>query len=208
MKLVDRQAALVFTMDDFLWYQLKPRPEAPLNLQAGDRIGAKAEENRQLVFGSHLVWGEGLGEEWPEGYLELSRQEARDLLFPTVEAAATCRWPARRSRRSARSRQARGPAKFTNDTAVGREAERAGEERGGLDDVDPLGPVDVRLDGADVAAEADPLHVGRDVVDLGPPPSRRSRACRRRPGLRSRRSRRPAPVYSRTPGLETCAARR
>jgi endo-1,4-beta-xylanase len=82
MDLVARQAALIFTMDDFLWYQLKPSRDAPLNFEAGDAIVANAKENRQLIFGAHLVWDEGLGEGWEEGELfELSEQEARELLF-------------------------------------------------------------------------------------------------------------------------------
>jgi endo-1,4-beta-xylanase len=87
MDLVRRQAALLFTMDDFLWYQLKPTPDAELNFGPGDAIVAKAEENRQLVFGAHLVWDEGFGEGWPEGAaFELSEQEAREILFGTLEA--------------------------------------------------------------------------------------------------------------------------
>ena len=87
MDLVAREAALIFTMDDFLWYQLKPSRDAPLNFGPGDAIVAKARENRQLVFGAHLVWDEGLGEGWAEGELfELSEQEAREILFGTLEA--------------------------------------------------------------------------------------------------------------------------
>jgi endo-1,4-beta-xylanase len=82
MNLVRRQAALLFTMDDFLWYQLKPSREAELNFGPGDAIVAKAKENRQLLFGAHLVWDEGFGEGWEEGEMfELSEQEARDMLF-------------------------------------------------------------------------------------------------------------------------------
>jgi endo-1,4-beta-xylanase len=87
MDLVGREAALIFTMDDFLWYQLKPSREAPLNFEPGDRIVALAEQNGQLAFGAHLVWDEGLGEGWAEGELfELSEQEARELLFGTLAA--------------------------------------------------------------------------------------------------------------------------
>ncbi|HEX2057527.1 MAG TPA: endo-1,4-beta-xylanase, partial [Actinomycetota bacterium] len=50
--------------------------------EAGDAIVEKAKENRQLIFGAHLVWDEGLGEGWEEGELfELSEQEARQMLF-------------------------------------------------------------------------------------------------------------------------------
>jgi endo-1,4-beta-xylanase len=87
MDLVDREAALIFTMDDFLWYQLKPSRNAPLNFGPGDQIVALAEQNGQLVFGAHLVWDEGLGEGWAEGELfELSEAEARELLFGTLAA--------------------------------------------------------------------------------------------------------------------------
>jgi endo-1,4-beta-xylanase len=90
MNLVDRQAALIFTMDDFLWYQLKPSRDAPLNFEPGDRIVALAEENGQLVFGAHLVWDEGFGEGWAEGEMfELSEQEARELLFGTLVATVS-----------------------------------------------------------------------------------------------------------------------
>ena len=87
MDLVDHEAALIFTMDDFLWYQLKPSRDAPLNFGPGDRIVELCEQNQQLVFGAHLVWDEGFGEGWAEGELfELSEQEARELLFGTLEA--------------------------------------------------------------------------------------------------------------------------
>ena len=85
MELVRRQGALIFTMDDFLWYQLKPSRNAPLNFGPGDAIVAKAEESRQLVFGAHLVWDEGFGEGWAEGEaFELSEPEAREILFGTL----------------------------------------------------------------------------------------------------------------------------
>jgi endo-1,4-beta-xylanase len=87
MEIVRRQAALIFTQDDFLWYTLKPSRDAPLNFDAGDQIVAHAERNKQLLFGAHLVWDEGFGEGWAEGEMfELTEQEARELLFGTVEA--------------------------------------------------------------------------------------------------------------------------
>jgi endo-1,4-beta-xylanase len=87
MDLVNREAALIFTMDDFLWYQLKPSRDAPLNFGPGDQIVELAEQSGQLLFGAHLVWDEGLGEGWAEGELfELTEAEARELLFGTVEA--------------------------------------------------------------------------------------------------------------------------
>jgi endo-1,4-beta-xylanase len=86
-RLVKREAALLFTEDDLLWYQLKPSRDAPLNFGPGDRIVALAERQRQLLFGAHLVWDEGFGEGWGEDELfELSEAEARELLFGTLEA--------------------------------------------------------------------------------------------------------------------------
>jgi endo-1,4-beta-xylanase len=87
LDLVNREAALLFTEDDLLWYQLKPSRDAPLNFAPGDQIVALAEQQKQLLFGAHLVWDEGFGEGWGEDEMfKLSEQEARDLLFGTVEA--------------------------------------------------------------------------------------------------------------------------
>src|SRR4051812_15124123 len=41
--LFKREAGLLFTEDDLLWYQLKPSPGAPLNFSTGDRIIGFAE---------------------------------------------------------------------------------------------------------------------------------------------------------------------
>src|SRR3954452_10206269 len=49
-----REAGLLFTEDDLLWYQLKPTPTAPVNFAPGDQIVAFAEANRQLTIGAHL----------------------------------------------------------------------------------------------------------------------------------------------------------
>jgi endo-1,4-beta-xylanase len=90
MHLVRRQTALLFTQDDFLWYTLKPSRDAPLNFDAGDKIVELAERQNQLLFGAHLVWDEGFGDGWGEDEMfQLSEQEARDLLFGTVEAVVT-----------------------------------------------------------------------------------------------------------------------
>jgi endo-1,4-beta-xylanase len=85
--LFQREAGLLFTEDDLLWYQLKPTPDSPLNFSTGDRIIGFAEGNGQHVFAAHLVWDEGFGEGWTEDDLWLmTEQEARDTLFPTVQA--------------------------------------------------------------------------------------------------------------------------
>jgi endo-1,4-beta-xylanase len=87
VEIIRRQAAIVFTQDDFLWYTLKPSRNAPLNFDAADQIVDFAEANKQLVFGAHLVWDEGFGDGWGEDEMfKLSEQEARDLLFGTVRA--------------------------------------------------------------------------------------------------------------------------
>jgi endo-1,4-beta-xylanase len=84
-KLHAREAGLLFTEDDLLWYQLKPSPEAPLNFGPGDEIIGFAEKNRQLVIGAHLAWDEGFGEGWTEEDLwGLSRKEARQLLYGVI----------------------------------------------------------------------------------------------------------------------------
>ena len=87
MEIIRRQAALLFTQDDFLWYTLKPSRDAPLDYKAADQIVALAEHNKQLLFGAHLVWDEGFGDGWGEDEMfKLSEAEARELLFGTLES--------------------------------------------------------------------------------------------------------------------------
>jgi len=86
-KLHAREAGLLFTEDDLLWYQLKPGPDAPLNFEPGDQIVGFAEENDQLVIGAHLAWDEGFGEGWTDEDLwDLSRSEAEELLYGVIAA--------------------------------------------------------------------------------------------------------------------------
>jgi endo-1,4-beta-xylanase len=85
--LFDREAGLLFTEDDLLWYQLKPTPDAPLNFATGDRIYAHARQHHQRVLAAHLVWDEGFGDGWPEDYLwELDKPDAEELLYSTARA--------------------------------------------------------------------------------------------------------------------------
>jgi endo-1,4-beta-xylanase len=80
-----REAALLFTEDDLLWYQLKPKPKAPLNFEPGDEIIAFAEQNKQLTIGAHLVWDEGFGEGWTDDDLwGLSKRKAEKLLYGVI----------------------------------------------------------------------------------------------------------------------------
>jgi len=85
-RLFAREAAMLFTEDDLLWWRLRPSPDAELDFRYGDRIIGFAEEEGMLVLGAHLVWDEGFGEGWTQADLRsLREQEARDVLFGTVE---------------------------------------------------------------------------------------------------------------------------
>jgi endo-1,4-beta-xylanase len=80
-----REAGLLFTEDDLLWYQLKPGPDAKLNFGPGDQIVDFAEQHDQLVIGAHLAWDEGFGEGWSEDALwGMGPEKARKTLFGTV----------------------------------------------------------------------------------------------------------------------------
>jgi endo-1,4-beta-xylanase len=86
-RLFAREAAILFTEDDLLWYRLRPTPDADLDFRFGDRIIGFAEDNGMLTLGAHLVWDEGFGEGWTEDDLwGLDEQAARDLLFGTLQA--------------------------------------------------------------------------------------------------------------------------
>lgn len=86
-RLFTREAAMLFTEDDLLWYRLKPTPDADLDFRFGDRIVGFAEEQGMWVLGAHLVWDERFGEGWTEDdFYALDEQAARDLLLGTVEA--------------------------------------------------------------------------------------------------------------------------
>jgi endo-1,4-beta-xylanase len=82
-----REAKVLFTEDDLLWYRLKPAPDAPLDFSYADQVIGFAEANRMRILGAHLVWDEGFGEGWPEDYLwSIDRAQARELLFGTLTA--------------------------------------------------------------------------------------------------------------------------
>jgi endo-1,4-beta-xylanase len=86
-KLLAREAAILFTEDDLLWYRLRPKPTSGLDFRFGDRIIGFARQHGMLVFGAHLVWDEGFGNGWkPSDLSGLSRPKAHDLLFGTVDA--------------------------------------------------------------------------------------------------------------------------
>ena len=82
-----REAAVLFTEDDLLWWRLRPSPDAGLDFSYGDEVVAFAEARGILGFGAHLVWDEGFGDGWSEAdFLLLDDAEAEALLFGTVEA--------------------------------------------------------------------------------------------------------------------------
>jgi endo-1,4-beta-xylanase len=86
-RLFAREAGILFTEDDLLWYRLRPSIDSGLDLSFGDQIIGFAESNGQFVFGAHLAWDEGFGDGWTEDELfGLSEQQARSLLFGTIRA--------------------------------------------------------------------------------------------------------------------------
>jgi endo-1,4-beta-xylanase len=86
-RLYAREAAILFTEDDLLWYRLRPTPRSGIQFTFGDEIVGFAERHGILVFGAHLVWDEGFGDGWKHSDLfGLSEKKARHLLFGTVEA--------------------------------------------------------------------------------------------------------------------------
>jgi endo-1,4-beta-xylanase len=88
-RLFGREAAILFTEDDLLWWRLRPTPTSDLDFGYGDRIIGFAEDQGMLVFGAHLVWDQGYGDGWTDRDLRgLSVDRARTLLFGTVEDVA------------------------------------------------------------------------------------------------------------------------
>jgi endo-1,4-beta-xylanase len=86
-QLFAREAGILFTEDDLLWYRLRPSIDSGLDFSFGDQIIGFAEGNGQRVFGAHLAWDEGFGDGWTEDQLfSLPQQQARDLLFGTIQA--------------------------------------------------------------------------------------------------------------------------
>lgn len=85
-RVVSREAAIVLTEDDLLWYRLKPTPRAELDFTYGDELVAWAEQRGMLVLGAHLVWDEGFGEGWSaDDLFGIEERRARRLLFGTLE---------------------------------------------------------------------------------------------------------------------------
>jgi endo-1,4-beta-xylanase len=86
-RLFAREAAILFTEDDLLWYRLRPTPQSGLRFEHADEIVGFAHRHGMLVLGAHLVWDDGFGDGWTsEDLLGLSAQGARGLLFGTVSS--------------------------------------------------------------------------------------------------------------------------
>jgi endo-1,4-beta-xylanase len=86
-KLFAREAAMVFTEDDLLWWRLRPTPRSALDFWYADRIVDFARRERMLVLGAHLVWDQGFGKGWSQSdFVTLDPGEARRLLFGTLDA--------------------------------------------------------------------------------------------------------------------------
>src|SRR3954447_22930996 len=84
--LFKREAGMLFTEDDLLWYRLKPTQTSALDFSYGDQARAFAQTNAQQFFAAHLVWDEGLGDGWaPDALYNLSTQDARNILFGTIQ---------------------------------------------------------------------------------------------------------------------------
>lgn len=86
-KLFAREAAIVFTEDDLLWWRLRPTPRSGLDFSYADRIVDFARREGMLVLGAHLVWDQGFGKGWsPSDFVTLDAGEAHRLLFGTLDA--------------------------------------------------------------------------------------------------------------------------
>jgi endo-1,4-beta-xylanase len=81
-----REAGMLLTEDDLMWYRLKPTKTSALDFTYGDAPRSFASANGQPVLATPLVWDEGLGDGWEQDALyNLTNQEARDILFGTIQ---------------------------------------------------------------------------------------------------------------------------
>jgi endo-1,4-beta-xylanase len=82
-----REAAILSTEDDFLWYRVRPSSTSGLKFKYSDQIVAFAERHGMLMFGAHLVWDQGFGNGWKESELYgMDTTTARQMLWGTVDA--------------------------------------------------------------------------------------------------------------------------
>lgn len=86
-RLYAKEAAILSTEDDFLWYRVRPSPTSGLKFKYSDQIVAFARQHGMLIFGAHLVWDQGFGTGWKQSDLfGMDTQQARKMLWSTVEA--------------------------------------------------------------------------------------------------------------------------
>jgi endo-1,4-beta-xylanase len=86
-RLFERQAGVLFTEDDLLWWRLRPTPTSALRFAHADEIVGLAEQRGMLILGAHLVWDQGFGKGWTDSdFVTMGEAEARRLLYGTVDA--------------------------------------------------------------------------------------------------------------------------
>jgi endo-1,4-beta-xylanase len=86
-KLFERQAAILFTEDDLLWYRLRPTPQS--ELVSGTAIKSLGSQNATtcsclgLTSSGTAVFGEG----WTDDDLwAMNQRQARDLMLGTIDS--------------------------------------------------------------------------------------------------------------------------
>jgi endo-1,4-beta-xylanase len=85
-RLYQREAGVLFTEDDLLWWRLRPSPDSALRFKHADEIVDFAHREGMLVLGAHLVWDEGFGDGWTdEDLFGMHPGSAADLLFGTID---------------------------------------------------------------------------------------------------------------------------
>jgi endo-1,4-beta-xylanase len=86
-RLYAREAAILSTEDDFLWYRVRPSRTSGLEFKYSDQIIAFAKQHQMLMFGAHLVWDQGFGTGWKNNeFFAMDKQTAEHFLWGTVDA--------------------------------------------------------------------------------------------------------------------------
>jgi endo-1,4-beta-xylanase len=86
-RLYGREAAILSTEDDFLWYRVRPSPTSGLKFKYSDQIVAFAKKRGMLMFGAHLVWDQGFGNGWNDNQIYgMDTATATKMLWGTVDA--------------------------------------------------------------------------------------------------------------------------
>jgi endo-1,4-beta-xylanase len=86
-RLYTREAAILSTEDDFLWYRVRPSPTSGLKFKYSDQILNFAKQHQMMMFGAHLVWDQGYGDGWKQADLfAMDTSTADRYLWGTVDA--------------------------------------------------------------------------------------------------------------------------